>query len=272
MNNFETTLRSLRSRTKSSPEQQARISSKPPRENGPPLSALSGMESVWPVLGGLGLLPQERAVRSRWIGGSDANILLSGYREKILKLWRIKRGEAPEEDLSPVLAVMLGCWTEPFTQTCVDHGTSLIVEAYGEALDAGDKATAKVTSTAYKSAMVQTFCIPICVGEDPDKMVHRLSAKSHAAEPMQGWQQWSADIIDMTGVCESEQTIGTVRDRQRELLKALSRERPDLYAELGLAFSNRRERLKAAAATNYTPRRPRAVKPRSRRTGELEYV
>src|SRR5687768_2004268 len=42
------------------------------------------------------------------------------------------------------------------------------VEAYGEALDAGDKATSKAMSAAYKAAMLQTFCIPLVGTEDAD--------------------------------------------------------------------------------------------------------
>lgn len=128
-----------------------------------------------------------------------------------------------------------------FTLTSVDDGSAHVVEAYGEAMDGGDKATAKAMSTAYKSAMVQTFCIPVCVGDEPDKASHRLRARTHEAEPVQGWEQWAADIIDMITVCESEQAIGTVQERQRELLKAISRERPELYAALGEVFSARRK-------------------------------
>ena len=51
-----------------------------------------------------------------------------------------------------------------FTLTSVDDGSSHEVEAFGEALDGGDKATAKAMSAAYKAAMVQTFCIPVCAG------------------------------------------------------------------------------------------------------------
>lgn len=136
-----------------------------------------------------------------------------------------------------------------FTLTCVDDGTCHIVEAYGEAMDAGDKATAKAMSVAYKTAMVQTFCIPICAGDDPDKSTHRLSARRHLAEPIQGWEQWSLDIIDIISVCESDQAIATVQERQRELLKAISRERPALYADLGHAFSDRRELIRGRTAT-----------------------
>jgi ERF superfamily len=117
-----------------------------------------------------------------------------------------------------------------FALVSAEDGSSHCVEAYGEALDAGDKATAKAMSAAYKSAMLQTFCIPVGADEDADAASHRLVAKTHVPEPVQGWDQWSRDIADIVGVCESEQAIDTVQERHRELLKALSRERPELYA------------------------------------------
>jgi hypothetical protein len=130
-----------------------------------------------------------------------------------------------------------------FTLVSAEDGSSHCVEAYGEALDAGDKATAKAMSAAYKSAMLQTFCIPVGADEDADAASHRLVAKTHVPEPVQGWDQWSRDIADIVGVCESEQAIDTVQERHRELLKAIARERPELYAELGVAFSERRRSL-----------------------------
>ena len=48
-----------------------------------------------------------------------------------------------------------------FRLTSVDDGSSRTVRAYGEALDGSDKGTAKAMSAAYKTAMIQTFCIPI---------------------------------------------------------------------------------------------------------------
>ena len=102
-----------------------------------------------------------------------------------------------------------------FTLTSVDDGSSHIVEVYGEALDGGDKATAKAMSAAYKSAVVQTFCIPVSGSEDPDRTGHRLTARIHEPEPVQGWQQWCADIEDIIRVCESEQAIATVQESNR---------------------------------------------------------
>lgn len=54
--------------------------------------------------------------RRSYIGGSDANVILSGDAERIRNLWLEKRGERQAEDLSTNLAVMLGCWTEAFNR------------------------------------------------------------------------------------------------------------------------------------------------------------
>lgn len=126
-----------------------------------------------------------------------------------------------------------------FTLTSVDDGSTHLVEAYGEALDGGDKATAKAMSAAYKSAMVQTFCIPVGGGEDADRSSHRLRSRTHSAEPLQGWSQWCLDIEDIVSLCESKQAIASVQERNRDLLKALAREQPQLYAQLGQAFLSR---------------------------------
>lgn len=142
-----------------------------------------------------------------------------------------------------------------FTLTSVDDGSSHTVEAYGEALDGGDKATAKAMSAAYKAAMVQTFCIPVAGTEDADRSSHKLAPRTHSPEPVQGWKQWCLDIEDIVGLCESETAISTVQERNRDLLKALAREQPQLYAELGQAFVSRREVLATRAAAKTPPKR-----------------
>lgn len=130
-----------------------------------------------------------------------------------------------------------------FTLTSVDDGTDHIVEAYGEALDVSDKATAKAMSAAYKSAMIQTFCIPVAGSEDPDRNSPRAALRTHVPEPIQGWDQWARDIEDIIAVCESEAAIDLVQQRHRDLLKSLSRERQDLYQQLGECFASRQQAL-----------------------------
>ncbi len=131
-----------------------------------------------------------------------------------------------------------------FTLVSADDGSSHLAETYGEALDAGDKATAKAMSAAFKSAMIQTFCISVGETEDADAASHKLSSRTHVPEPVQGWEQWVLDIIDIVSVCETEQAIDSAQERHRQLLVALSRERSPLYAELGASFTARREVLR----------------------------
>lgn len=88
--------------------------------------------------------------------------------------------------------------------------------------------------------MVQTFCIPVCGTEDADRTSHRLIPKTHSPEPLQGRTQWCLNIEDIVALCESEDAISTVQERNRDLLKALAREQAQLYADLGQAFVSRR--------------------------------
>jgi predicted phage-related endonuclease len=95
-------------------------------------AALPASVAPWPALGSLGLATAEREQRRSFIGGSDANIILSGDRERIVQLWREKRGEAEPEDLSGSLAVMLGCWTEPFNRQWFERLSGEQVKSGGQ--------------------------------------------------------------------------------------------------------------------------------------------
>ncbi len=68
------------------------------------------------------------------IGGSDANIILSGDDERLLRLWSEKRGEAQPEDLSDRLSVVLGCWTEDFNRQWYEKLSGSRVVDAGKAL------------------------------------------------------------------------------------------------------------------------------------------
>lgn len=70
--------------------------------------------------------------RRNYIGGSDANILMSGDGERIHRLWEIKTGRAEDEDLSTVLPVRFGMITEPLNIEWFERETGLAVTRRGE--------------------------------------------------------------------------------------------------------------------------------------------
>lgn len=128
-----------------------------------------------------------------------------------------------------------------FDLVSAEDGSLHTIEAYGEALDAGDKATAKAMSSAYKAAAVQTFCIPVG-NADPDSLSHRLKAAPFI-EPVEGWANWSAGITQMIAICQSEEALDRVKTTHRNSLIALKREQPALYAAVGGAFAARNTEL-----------------------------
>jgi hypothetical protein len=128
-------------------------------------------------------------------------------------------------------------------------GSTHTVEVFGEALDTGDKGTAKAMSAAYKGAMLQTFCIPVSHAEEPDAHSPKLVAIRHCEPPLQGWSQWTVDITDIIRSCESEEAVSRVQQRNRQLLQALGREQPEFYVQLGDVFSTRRRELQAKKPT-----------------------
>lgn len=60
----------------------------------------------------IGLTPSAVAERRHYIGGSDANTIMSGDGERIARLAREKAGLDAPEDLSRNLAVVMGSYTE----------------------------------------------------------------------------------------------------------------------------------------------------------------
>jgi predicted phage-related endonuclease len=102
-----------------------------PWTNQPPASPDPEDSVQWPRLEHLQLSASDVLRRSRGIGGSDANIILSGDAERIHQLWLEKRGESEPADLSNVLPVILGCWTEPFNRQWFEHLTATRISNVG---------------------------------------------------------------------------------------------------------------------------------------------
>jgi len=69
-----------------------------------------------------------------------------------------------------------------------EDGSKHSVTVYGEAMDAGDKATSKAMSAAYKYACFQVFCIPTEGDNDADNNAHEFANSNHQ-QPQQSPQQ-----------------------------------------------------------------------------------
>src|SRR5438309_5477735 len=89
-------------------------------------------EPRWPQLEELRVRTEHLDLRRQFIGGSDANIILSGDPQKVIDLWLEKRGEKEPADLSSHLPVILGCWTEPFNRQWFELLTGRKVSRTGE--------------------------------------------------------------------------------------------------------------------------------------------
>lgn len=71
----------------------------------------------------VGLSPEAIAKRRFCVGGSDANIILGGDPRAIHDLWQQKTGRKDSEDLSGVLPVVLGSWTEELNRYWYERQT-----------------------------------------------------------------------------------------------------------------------------------------------------
>jgi predicted phage-related endonuclease len=66
--------------------------------------------------------------RRRFIGGSDARIIMGHNEAALLRLWREKRGEAEPEDLSDNLIVQLGVVTESLNRLWFERNTGRVIK------------------------------------------------------------------------------------------------------------------------------------------------
>jgi predicted phage-related endonuclease len=66
--------------------------------------------------------------RRRFIGGSDARIIMGADREALLRLWREKRGEGEPQDYSGNLIVQLGVATEALNRRWFARTTGQVIK------------------------------------------------------------------------------------------------------------------------------------------------
>jgi predicted phage-related endonuclease len=73
------------------------------------------------------LLANGSSDRRSFIGGSDARIIMGNDEDRLLRLWREKRGEVEPEDLSGELIVQLGTVTEQLNRRWYEKNTGHLV-------------------------------------------------------------------------------------------------------------------------------------------------
>ena len=66
--------------------------------------------------------------RSKFIGGSDARVIMGNDETALLRLWQEKRGELEPEDLSGNLIVQLGLATEALNRNWYERNTGQTIE------------------------------------------------------------------------------------------------------------------------------------------------
>ena len=146
-------------------------------------------------------------------------------------------------------------------------GSRHTVETFGEAIDGSDKATAKAISAAYKSAVLQAFCIPV-PQEEADSTSPRRSSPLAIPEPAGGWDGWVQETIAVLRSCESADAIDRLCELRRQNLVALQRARPSLYAEVGEVITRRLLELRPGSRAG-APQRPQAPTTKKRRANAV---
>lgn len=131
----------------------------------------------------LGLDRAAIASRAFCLGGSDANIILSGEPSALLSLWEQKTGRKASDDLSDVLPVIMGSFTEPLNAAWFQKQTGLIVT------DRGESATCPIND--WRAATLDGKCADedgtACIWEakhvnpfgKPDEVVTRYMPQLH---------------------------------------------------------------------------------------------
>jgi predicted phage-related endonuclease len=100
-------------------------------------------------LSGLGLDEASILARRNFIGGSDAKIIVSGDPAAMNNLALQKRGLRGGDDLSRVMYVQLGQWTEPFTLAWAERDLGVRFTRRGERVHAPRQPWMAATLDAY---------------------------------------------------------------------------------------------------------------------------
>lgn len=153
-----------------------------------------------------------------------------------------------------------------FRLVCSIDGSEIIVTMPGEAMDAGDKATNKAMSAAYKYMAMQTFCIPTEGDNDADATTHEpvkakeapppRTARSSQQEPLGATDDDAGRAQSMIDGINGAKTNAGVDDAVKkgvQFLHSLKDRNPRLYDRIQDAARARRAQIAADAEFDNQP-------------------
>lgn len=156
----------------------------------------AGPLPAWPGLEALALSADQQRSRLAGIGGSDANIILSGEAERIARLWREKRSEVEAEDLSGVLPVMLGSWSEAFNRQWYERQTGLAVSLVGASRVCPDHAWRRCTLDGFVASLDAVFeAKHVSAFAKPDEVLERYMPQLQHNMAVMGAQRALLSVI-----------------------------------------------------------------------------
>lgn len=106
-----------------------------------------------------------------------------------------------------------------------EDGSSISATVIGEGMDAGDKATNKAMSIAFKYACFQVFCIPTEEMKDPDAESHEVKPKDNAdagQDPFEAVKKQKIDDTKVAALVAACKERGIETDKIMKLYKVAS--------------------------------------------------
>ncbi len=151
---------------------------------------------IWPSLDSLRASDESLQRRREFVGGSDANIILSGNPDRLIDLWLEKRGEKEPDDLSGRLPVVLGCWTEAFNRQWFEQLTGRRVGQIGKDVVCGVHpwrrctldGVIEATGTVWEAKHTSGFA-------KPEEVLERYMPQLQHNMAVTGYQQATLSVI-----------------------------------------------------------------------------
>lgn len=179
----------------------------------------------------LGLTDEQRAARK--LGGSDAKTIMSGDDAAVLRLWEEKTGRREPDDLSGVLAVMMGHATEEFNRFWFEKQTGQTITREGESLAHPDHSFMTATLDGVVTETSALFEAKHVGGFEPlDKVIERYQPQVHHVCAVAGLERATLSIFvgnskwEMVEIALDEWYLAELMDRERAFWAAVQSGEP----------------------------------------------